>query len=369
MAQFLTNEAFGDGSDGAASINTSTDATANTTITVSNGSKLATFGSGTGFANGNIVLIHQSRNGGSSPGNWELNRIASGGGTTSVTLKYPASFDYNTTAQVYLLKQYTNVTINGGQTLTSTAWDGTTNKKGGILAFLCNGTFGGTGTIDLTGKGFTGGTGQGTGGPGAWGEGYAGPIGAGTSVNGNGAGGGFTNNGAGAGGGNGAAGSTGQGGSSNSSGGLAAGNAGLTVAIMGGGGSSGANNSAGGASGVGGKGGGILFVFAQNIDTSGLTITSTGGAGALSTGSDGSPGPGGGGAGGSILLKGQNITLGTTKVTALGGANASGGGHTSGAGAVGRIHADYSLSISGTTNPALDSSQVVFGSPFFGAMI
>src|SRR3990167_3256691 len=122
MAQFI---GFGNGKDGAGSGASNVQ----TSISVTAGSTAATFGSGAGFANGDTVYIEQSRNGGSGVGNWEFNKIASGGGTTSPTLVLPAAFNYDTTAQVYLMKQFSS--FDG--TIGGSAWNGV---SGGIGSFF-----------------------------------------------------------------------------------------------------------------------------------------------------------------------------------------------------------------------------------------
>lgn len=350
------SEAFGDGSDGDLTISTdTTDSTANTTCSGNLSSTTLTVGDSSGFVNGNLVLIHQSRNGGDGAGVWELNKINSGGGTTTWTMKYALTNAYGTTAQVYLLKQYSGVTINSGITLTSSAWDGT---KGGIVAYLCKGTITVTGTITTGGPGQSGGyatTATGYRGNlavssqnGVQGEGTSGSGGTvSTSANGSGGGGGGAQTSPdwdGGGGGNGTAGGLGGTGS----GGGTSGNAGLTTMTFGGaGGAAGASTADGGHAGYGG---GIILLI-------GITITVTGAI--TAEGTDGQVegsfnGGGGGGAGGSVLFKGTNITLGTTLVKARGGVAGTGSGGTGGDG---RIHADYQNSISGTTNPTLDSRQ------------
>lgn len=328
-------EKYGNGSDGAASINTSTDSVANTTFSASSGSTSATFGSGTGFADGNLILIHQSRNGGAGAGAWELNKIASGGGTTSVTLAYATIQAYDTTAQVYLLKQYSSVTINSGQTLTGRAWDGT---KGGIVAFLCNGITTITGTISSSSKGYRGGAHPANDGIiGDSGEGTAGAsVSASSSANGNGGGGGRQIGPESGSGGNGSA---LVGGGTN---GAVSGNAGLTVMTFGGGGGGKGRDSTGGNVAFdGGEGGGIVLIISK-------TITITGAINSIGTSRTGA----GAGAGGSVLLKGQDITLGSSLITATGGVNS----YSASAG-TGRIHADYATSLSGTTSPTIDSRQ------------
>lgn len=343
---------YGNGSGGAVSASTATDAPIDSACTGTDGATSLT-ATNASFAAGQVIIIDQTRGtGANSDPSWELNMIQSYVSGT-ITTVLPLTHTYNSGAQVIVADQLSSFDLNGA-TLTAKAWDG---SVGGLLVRLVNGRFFGTGTINLASKGFRGATGRAANGAGKQGEGYAGDRdNESSATNGSGAGGGTNNNGAGAGGGNSASGGTGSGGSG-STGGLSAGNASLTIFSMGGGGSSGSNQSGSGLSGDAGEGGAKLLIIAKTIDVSGMTIALTGGNGATSTGSDGSPGPGGGGAGGSALLKGQTITLGTNAVTALGGSGASGGGNTSGAGANGRIHADYSGTISGTTNPTIDSTQ------------
>lgn len=351
----LWNDRFGTGSDGALTISANTtDSTANTTITGTSGATAATFGSGTGFANGNLVLIHQSQ--GTGAGSWELNKISSGGGTTSVTLAYSLCNTYATGAQVYLLKQYSSVTINSGVTLTGAAWAGST---GGIVALLCNGTITVTGTITTSQKGFRGGNNWNGVREGHQGEGT---VGVGSNVyyqggaNGNGGGAGSENagspstSGGGGGGGNATAGANGTG-SNIGNGGNAVGLAGLTTLFFGGGGGQGGGQNA--TPGAGGNGGGIIILIGKTITVTGAVSTS--GANGVRPGV--TDGAGGGGAGGSVLLKGQTITLGTTLVTGTAGSGGTAtGAGAGGNGSVGRIHADYSTSLSGTTSPTIDTS-------------
>lgn len=360
---------YGTGSDGATSINNSTDATAVTSLTGSATSTSATAGSGTGFANGNLVVIHQTQQSGAT--NWELNKISSVGGGTNWTMAYPLINTYGSGAQVYLLKQYTTVTINTGQTLNSTAWGGTT---GGLIAFLASVSITVPGTLNNSGGGFRGGGQNGINQPGQYGEGNPGGVATASNTNNNGNGGGANfpggNLDTGNGGGNGTAGSSG---SFSGTGGTTAGSADLTTASFGGGGSSGTwniNNLAGAA--TGGVGGGFILLIAPTITITG-GIQSNGSNGGSATDDNGLRGfAGGGGAGGSILLKGNNITLGTGLVTANAGSGGTGSGgsetHAGGNGGVGRIHADYGSTISGTTSPTIDTRQdptLVPRAPFF----
>ncbi|MEM3335472.1 MAG: hypothetical protein QXY47_05520, partial [Thermoplasmata archaeon] len=108
---------FGSGSDGDISINTSTDNPIDSTCSGTIGTTSLT-ATNSLFAPGQIILIHQTR--GTGAGNWELNRIASYTAGT-ITLLHPLQNTYTTSgasvAQVLVMKQYNNFTINSGQTL------------------------------------------------------------------------------------------------------------------------------------------------------------------------------------------------------------------------------------------------------------
>ena len=348
---------FGDGSDGVLTISS------NTTEAPIDSSCSGTSGAFTlsatnaSFAADQIILIHQSR--GTGAGTWQRNKIASyTAGTITLVAALNATYTDSgaSQAQVRVLKEYTNVTIDSAKTYTAKAWDG---NVGGILAFLASGTIAGPGTINATGKGFRGGAGVNVTPPN---NGYQGEssLGAGTqssSANGSGGGGGYNSGGystSGAGGGYATSGGNSQGRSGQSGGGIGGGTIGttdLTTAFFGGGGGGGSvqggENTSDGAAG-----GGWVFLSGVTISTS-LVVNCNGTA--LDTGY----GPGGGGAGGSILLKAQTATLGTSLITASKG---SGGyGTTSliygGDGGVGRIHLDYYTSYTGTTSPTLDVQQ------------
>lgn len=345
-------ERYGCGIDGAGSA----PANVYTTFTATSGSTSGTAGSGTGFAAGNLILIHQTRNGGSGAGVWEFNKIDSVGGGTNWTLKYATTNAYDTTAQVYLMKQFTS--YNGALNV-PTAWDG---SKGGIAGFFCVGTATITGG-SASSSGYRasgGGLGEGQ-----RGEGTAGDRGvAQVAANGNGAGGGDGGGGnvegaGGGGGGHAAVGTTGQintvGNKPGGVGGEIKGNAGLTVMVFGGAGGSGAGNGTTTSGAGGGNGGGILIVVAKTINITGAVATS--GANGLSAGSD-LAGGGGGGAGGSVLLKGQIVNIGSGLITAAAGSGGTANNcRDGGNGAIGRIHIDYSQVLTGTSSPTLDSRQ------------
>src|SRR5574343_81461 len=181
------NDRYGDGSDGAVTYSSNqNDPTQTTTCTGTLASTTLTVGSSAGFQDGNLVLIYQSRNGGDGAGNWELNKIVSGTSGTTWTLFSALTHNYNTTAQVILLKQYSSFTINSGVTLYTQGWNGST---GGVTAILCNGTTTITGSISAQGAGYRAGSG-GVSNNGQTGEGTNGGSFESTSANGSGAGGG-----------------------------------------------------------------------------------------------------------------------------------------------------------------------------------
>lgn len=353
---------FGGGGDGALTISVNTtDAPIDSACTGTSGA-LTLSATNASFAANQIILIHQTQ--GSGAGTWMRNQIQSYTAGT-ITLVNPLNAAYVSGAQVLVLKQYTNITINAGVTWTAKAWNGTV---GGILAYLCNGTFSvaATGAITASQKGFRAGTG-GLNASGTQGEGTAGAGGSvSINANGNGGGGGFGGvyfggNGGGAGG-NGTAGAKGDFYGPNKfpgEGGAAVGTADLTTMELGGGGGGGGSYYSNGVGGDGGKGGGIIFISATTFTNAG-TISSDGGDG--QNGVSGDYGGGGAGAGGSILLKAQTATLGT--IHGIGGTGGQGlgsppysGGGWGGDGAVGRIHIDYYTSYSGTTTPTIDATQ------------
>mgnify|MGYP000860295055 FL=1 len=352
------SERFGNKSGGDHNYSGTTEfGNAKTTFTGTQTQSTGTVGSATGFAIGNLVLIHQSRNGGDGAGNWQLNKITNIAGTT-FTFKYALQHDFATTAQIIKINQNKNITVNG--TLTAPAWDGTT---GGIIVLMGE-SISGSGTISLNSAGYRGGaaTTQNQK-PGRRGEGTA--AGSGTQAqtrNATAAGGssGTTGDvGGGGGGGHAATGTNGVTGTNGSGGqgGDVGGSADLTTMIFGGGGASaGAKNEPGRTGGAGGRSGGILVIICKNIDLSSMTIVRSNGGNGGNGSSDG--GDGGGGSGGSILLKGQVVNYGSSKLTvAAGSGGTGGGGGNGGAGAVGRIRVEYSKSLTGTTTPTASTAK------------
>lgn len=349
MAQWLTAEQYGNGSDGVLGISGDTTeapvdsscsgAAAGTELTATNAS----------FAANQIILIYQSR--GTGVAEWELNVIASYTEGT-ITTKYDLANTYTDSgasqAQVRVLKQYSSVTVDSTKTYTAKAWDG---DVGGILAFMCNGDVTIPGTILSSGKGFAGGVGSGGEGKGEQGEGTPG-IGVRSNLaNGNGGGGGGDTgaDGPGGGGGNGDTGDAGTGGSNQGAGGAAVGAADLATMAFGGGGGEVHGNGA--VFKAGGAGAGIVIIIASKVTVSGA-ITGTG----VNGGVEGDHGSGAG-AGSSILIKSNIIVIGTNKITALGGTGGQGSSSQGGDGSVGRIALHYGTSYTGSTNPTLDATK------------
>jgi hypothetical protein len=355
---------FGDGSDGSKTVSldeTETVIDSACTGTINTTTLTAT---NVSFASGQVILIHQSQ--GTGAGTWMRNKIV-GYTAGTVTVDQPLNATYGTGAQVRVLKQYTNVTINSGKTYTAKAWNGTV---GGILAFLANGTVTVTGNLSASGCGYLYGV-AGVGGgsrDGGYGEGNTGSRSgnfsssayhaSGGSGGGGGAGTPAGNPSGGGGGGYGSVGANNQLGEP--VGGSTCGTSDLTTLFMGsggGGGGAGASNSGA----RGGTGGGIIFISAVII--AGSNIVSAGENGQNTSLFVGETGGGGGGAGGSVLLKCQTATLGTNLITASGGSGGYGtnssqqAAHYGGAGGTGRIHIDYYTSYTGTTTPTITYAQ------------
>ncbi len=351
---------FGSGTDGALTISSDTTespidsactgTSGNYTLSATNGS----------FALNQIILIHQTQ--GTGAGQWERN-IISGYTAGTITLQNPLIGTYTSGAQVRVLPQYTNVTINSGKTYTAKAWNGTV---GGILAFLANGTVTGTGSISADGCGFRGGANGHNYGNNSTGQQGESSIGSGiqdTGTNGCAGGGGTTRafNEQGNGGGGAGYGTNGNNGSfagsppggTVGSGGITGGSVDLTTMLLGaGGGGGGFGDNASGvssATGKGGTGGGIIFITCVTNTVTGL-ISCNGTVGGTSAGDQGG---GGGGSGGSILIKCQTTTFGSSLVTSTLGAGGAEGGN----GGDGRIHLDYLTSYTGTTNPTVNATQ------------
>lgn len=387
ISRVLPGKPFGNGLDGDATISsTQTQSQTRKSCSGSAGSNSLALDSA-GFSDGDVVYIHQTR--GTGVGQWEINRVSSGGGTSTLTLQKNLQFTYtdsgNSQAQVIKIPMYKNLTINSGVDLNAPDWNG--DQGGFVIAAVrevltvvgnskANGNHGnatgGDGARGI-GAGFEGGIGRQGQNAGDYAEGTpaARAQSGNGSPNGNGGGGGKANGGSNNGGGGGGGGhriaggnssTAGAGGQYAGQGGSSAGATDLTTLVFGGGGG-GAGNGAtesNGAGGGGAGGGGIIF-FCGDIQLTGL-ITSNGG-----NGGNGWRG-GGGGAGGSILIVCKTGSLGTNRITATygqsggGGNGGNGGGNATGEGANttsdshggngsnGRIAVHHSGTITGSTS-------------------
>lgn len=365
ITRVLPGKPFGDGKDGnysSASIPSITCISCSGT----SGNKTLAIASAA-FSNGDLVLIHQTR--GTGAGQWEINRISSGGGTTTLTLQVDKQYTYtdsgNSQAQVIKMPRYENVTVQSG-TWAVPSWDG---NVGGIFPIVARKTMSVSGIITRNGNNASGATGATDGG--FWGgngiRGYSGTVtaqsGEGTagarvntsSANGNGGGGGsgevstsIRRSGGGGGhsakGGNATLGYEGTG--TLGAGGNSAGSSDLVTMVFGGGGGGGVSTTD--QNGGGGAGGGILIFFTKNfVVNTGASLTVNGGNGVSAGSAANSYRSGGGGAGGSILVVCETASLGSSLIVATGGTGGLGAGN----GAAGRISVHHSGTITGTSNP------------------
>lgn len=348
----LPGKPWGDGKDGSYSSATIPSLTKDSCSGSADSTTLTTTGST--FANGDLLLIHQTR--GTGVGQWEINRVASGGGSTSLTLAVALHYTYTDSgasqAQAIKILRHTNVTVQTG-TWTVPSWDG---NVGGIFPLAVKGDLTISGTINADSAGHR--AGDYTALSGISGESpddaATGGVG-GTSL--------YNIQDCGGGGGGGSYAANGSNGTNSTCHG-AAGGAGdasrgatdLTNLFMGSGGGAGGKGY-GGAGGSGeGHGGGTVIIFAKNISITG-GISVKGHVGKTIDIGNATGGSGGGGAG-AILVVCKTGVFGTTLCVSSGGGGGTGGtggGHTGGnggAGAAGRIAVHHSGAVTGTTNPA-----------------
>ena len=175
ITRVLPGMPFGSGVDGALTISSNTtQSVANASCSGSSGSATLTLGAASTFSNNDVVMIHQTR--GTNVGQWEINRISSGGGTTTLTLSKNLQYTYTDSgasqAQIVKIPMYTSITANSSRTWSSSTWNA---NVGGFL--LCaartgitfTGNFNSSGTDGVedgqtsaaggSGKGFSGGSG------------------------------------------------------------------------------------------------------------------------------------------------------------------------------------------------------------------
>lgn len=307
-----------------------------------------------GFSKGDLVLIIQMKGAtidltnnaafGSvlnynNCGNFELQTVSSITNNT-LFLGYRLLKNYTISGQVQIVRvpQYTNASVTS--TLTCKPWDG---ASGGIVALLASNTLTLNSNIDVSGKGFRGGT-QSKNPDGNCGAGYTdyyypltsgfgGEKGEGINLaltpamnsgrgpSANGGGGGNKQNSGGGGGGNYSVG--GQGGHqasfcpSNPVGGIGGNSLDYSISkiYMGGGGGCSDNNNGVGTPGA--NGGGIIMLIANTITGNGNSVLANGGDAGVLANAIGD-GAGGGGGGGTILLDVKNYN-GNLNVFANGG--------------------------------------------------
>jgi hypothetical protein len=318
-------QCFGSGADGPLSVEGSVDVNsvkAPMEGAAEAGSNTISLTSADGFFPGDFVLIIGM--GGSTAGNYEVNRIESIVGS-NLLLSSPLTQAYcggtscagsvSDKVQVLKLPQYSNVVVQAGGTIEPTAWNG---QVGGVVAFMASDSVDVStgGRISANGLGFRGGApGVGQCQSGTQGESLPGPGAINTGNNGGGGGSGEgagdTGN-SGAGGGHQNPGAQGQNAAGNptTTGGTSYGTADLSQIFMGSGGGGGGTDcetdGVASTSGGGGNGGGIIIIIAPSINPAGDSSAFTARA---NNASDADPGPnggetggGGGGAGGSILF-------------------------------------------------------------------
>jgi hypothetical protein len=334
----------GDGSDGALTVTTATTLSPVATplaADVAAGATALRVVSATGITAGNEVLVIAMQ--GADAGHYEFGRVASvTSNTVTLAAGVAAPFAGSTErVQVVRVFRYSALTVSAGQTLATTAWNGST---GGVLPVRVAGAATLVGDLVASGRGFRGGAGDGGGracGAGAQGESAAGVGGRATAANGGGGGGGgggvFCCGGegqspGGGGGAYGAAGATGTGASGVGAAGAAYGVATLARMSPGAGGGGGGGN-CDVTSGSGGAGGAVIYLAATTLNVTG-NVTSAGAQGAAGGSYEGS---GAGGAGGAVFLAGSAVTLTAGRVTAPGGASNVSASGVGGAGGAGRV--------------------------------
>lgn len=333
---------WGDGINGSSTI--SSDPNTRATITGTATQTTGTAGS-TAFANGDLVLLHQTQ--GTGAGQWEINMVSSGGGSTSLTFQVALQYTYGTGAQIIKIPRYTTATISGHS---PTQWNGTT---GSVEVICAQNSITASGVLNGSALGFRGGAATPSNASGNQGESSTGTGGVSTAANGMGGGGGnaLSNNQRQGGGGGGYATSGANGGQiaggASGTGGSSGGIDDLTSIFMGGAGGSGSGESGTDGGTAGGNSGAILILISNSITVS-AGITSNGGNGGTNT----NAGAGGGGAGGSVLGICGTATLGTNNITSTAGSGGDGASTADGGlGSVGRIAIHHSGTVTGTTNP------------------
>lgn len=345
ITRVLSGQPWADGADGSATV--AADPNTRATITGTATQTTGTAGS-TAFANGDLVILHQTQ--GTGAGQWEVNKVASGGGSTSLTFQVAHHYTYGTGAQIIKVPRYTTSTVEAHSV---TAWNGTT---GGVEVICAKTSITVSGALNGVGLGFRGSAGNHAAQV-IQGEGTVGVGSGSTAANGNGSGGSSHDSSINAGSAGGHAANGGQG--DNDADGVPGGIVGSSDLIdmnLGGAGA-GAYTHLGSMTGstIGGAGGAIfIFISKSVILSSTVSVTGQVAVGEQGESSTSRKTTAGSGAGGSILIISETSTLGTNQATSLGGASDTASGaepFSGGAGSVGRIAVHHSGTVTGTTSP------------------
>lgn len=326
-----------DGALGAASFSVAGKQVNSYAVVSSASGATVTLADASSFTMGDLVLVMQMQGSADNVGKYEFKTVTAKNGNT-LTMNSPLTNTYsnagNSRAQAIRVPQYTTVEVPAGKGIIAAPWNGQT---GGVVAFKASGAVKVYGGVNAAAKGFRGGTSSQSGCLEIQGESVSG-LGSASDQPNAGAGGGgqqencpngaYWSSGAG-GGGYGTAGGAGARGIDGTPadekfgvGGLPYGSADLASRIY--------LGSGGGAGGswhqepAGGAGGGIVMIYAQSIEGSGL-VTAEGGAAA-----GGEAGGSGGGSGGSILLRTNTNTIPAANFIISGGVEGSRTGFGSG---------------------------------------
>ena len=359
-AYAVSDNAFGDGSDGNIIINSMNSVVNNYTYLTgdeNSGDNIITVNDASEFNIGDEILIIQMQNGSGNgqAGNYEFKTILDKTGN-DLTLNLELTNTYGSgtfdqvsasVTQIIRVPQFINVNIESTGSITAPAWDG---YSGGIVIFRATGIINTTGYINVSNKGFRGGDCNGCG-DSSWGdqgEGYLGTGIGSLSANGNGGGGGYGPTGyngePGAGGGYGTIGQDGVS-SFTSIGGSTIGDANLTKIFLGGGAGGGGDDDNPAIKAQNVDGAGTVLIFGKKIINANIHANGENGVG-----NGGSAGTTGGGAGGAIWLSAESISI--NNVSAKGGLGFIDSDDTGGDGGDGRIRLDYITKTGNSTTPS-----------------
>lgn len=335
-----------------------------------------------GMETGDMILLINLRGSASNHGdvgNWEVLTVASQSGAEIEVQEAPVK-SYNSgnfgdqIVVIQRVPQYGDVLFDSSDIITSGAWDGMTDhgsgqRYTGIVAFIASGAVNlpDSGGVSADELGYTGGRSMVYSGENEVGETYAGRGSNSYQEYYGGGGAGYHNpgsfSGGGAGGGYGTAGENGYCDRANGCGlaGQPYGEENLEHLFLGSGGGGGSENCDNCyTNGHGGAGGGIVVIWANQLNVEG-SITARGEQGHHEINSSSKDG-GGSGAGGSVYLRVGSANLGSDLVRADGGVrsvgNLGGSNSAGGFGGSGRIAVFYESNLVGSTVPELFSEQI-----------